>query len=232
MLNGKGEVLTFGGQVMKNVAGYDVSRLLVGSLGILGVICEVSLKVLPVHSSSVTLMFNRDEATALSALTAFAAQALPVNASAWHHGQLFLRLSGAAAAVLDAQTRLGGNALEPGEAMAWWQAVRDHRHSYFADNDTPLWRLSVPAVAAPLHLPNQFIEWGGALRWLRTEAHVDEVRAMAAKLGGHATLFKDPQRRSGVFTPLSEALSQIHRDLKCAFDPDRVFNPGRLYCGL
>ncbi|WP_454754555.1 glycolate oxidase subunit GlcE [Cupriavidus necator] len=232
MINGKGEYLTFGGQVMKNVAGYDVSRLLAGSMGILGVICEVSLKVLPIHSARITLVVDRDEEAALSFLTGLARQALPVNASAWHDGKVFLRLSGASSAVEEARKRLGGTMLDPGEASAWWDAVRDHRHAFFTRNDAPLWRISLPAVAQPLKAANQFIEWGGALRWLYTDDPIEGVREMASALGGHATLFRDPHRRSGVFTPPSSVLLEIHRNLKHAFDPDGIFNVGRLYPGL
>lgn len=232
MINGKGELLTFGGQVMKNVAGYDVSRLLAGSMGTLGVICEVSLKVLPIHSSRITLFIERDEAGALSLLNGLTRQALPVNASAWHDGKLFLRLSGAASAVTEARKRLGGTELEPDEALSWWDAVRDHRHDFFSQSDAPLWRVSVPAVSQPFLAANQIIEWGGALRWLYTDDPIEDVREMASSLGGHATLFRDPHHRSGVFTPPSDALFEIHRNLKQAFDPDGIFNVGRLYPGL
>ena len=172
LVNGRGEVLTFGGQVMKNVAGYDVSRLMAGSLGVLGMICEVSLKVLPVAPASTTLGFDWDEDHALKQLVTWAAQPLPVNASAWHRGRLHLRLTGARAAVHAACERLGGAALTPEAAAAWWNSVRDHRHDFFTLSDADLargeclWRLSLPATAAPVLLPGeQFIEWGGAQRW-------------------------------------------------------------------
>lgn len=232
VLNGRGELLSFGGQVMKNVAGYDVARLLAGSLGVLGVICEVSLKVLPVPPATLTLAFEHDEAAALSALNGWASQPLPINATAWHEGRLLVRLRGAEAAVRAARVRLGGTVLEHGEALAWWEAVRNHRHAFFSNEESSLWRLSVPATAAPLALPGQLIEWGGALRWWRTNSAAEEVRAMAAKVAGHATLFRGPQCRDGVFAPLSGPLMRIHRELKQSFDPDGVFNVGRLYPDL
>jgi glycolate oxidase FAD binding subunit len=239
LVNGRGEVLTFGGQVMKNVAGYDVSRLMAGSLGVLGMICEVSLKVLPVGPATATLCFDWDEGEALKHLLTWAAQPLPLNASAWHRGRLHLRLTGARAAVRAACERLGGAELAPETAAAWWNSVRDHRHGFFTLSDADLargeclWRLSLPATAAPLPLPGeQFIEWGGAQRWWHTAAPALQVRAAAAQLGGHAVLVRAADKSPGVFAPLTEPLMRIHRGLKQAFDPAAVFNPGRLYADL
>jgi FAD/FMN-containing dehydrogenase len=239
LLNGRGEVLTFGGQVAKNVAGYDVSRLMVGSLGILGVICEVSLKVLPIYRATTTLCFDWDETRALEQLNLWASQPLPLNASAWHDGRLHVRLAGAAAAVSAASDKLGGTAAAPDAATSWWRNLRDQTDDFFAVSDADLargdclWRLSVPATAAPVKLPGrQFIEWHGAERWWRATAEPREVRAAAALAGGHATLMRGADKSSGVFTPLSDVLMRIHRGLKQAFDPARVFNPGRMYAEL
>jgi FAD/FMN-containing dehydrogenase len=238
LLNGLGEILTFGGQVTKNVAGYDVSRLMVGSLGILGVICDVSLKVLPTSVATETLSFDWDEARALEALRHWAAQPLPINASAWHAGLLRVRLAGARAAVAAACRRLGGERLDASAANAWWLSVRDQSAEFFVVGEKSLargealWRLSVPAVTPVLTLPGeQFIEWGGAQRWWRTSAQPGAMRDAAAGAGGHATLIKGADR-SGVFAPLSAVLMRTHQALKQAFDPKRIFNPGRLYPGL
>ena len=239
LLNGRGELLTFGGQVAKNVAGYDVSRLIAGSLGILGVICEVSLKVLPVSRASVTLCFERDENQTLEQFNTWASQPLPVNASAWHDGRLRLRLAGAAAAVNSACSKLGGTIIAPDAAMSWWLSVRDQTQELFCIDDAGLargerlWRLSVPSTAAPIRLPGrQFIEWHGSLRWWRSTADTREVRAAAARAGGHATLMQGADKSGGVFTPLNDVLMRVHRGLKQAFDPACVFNPGRLYAEL
>ena len=239
LLNGRGEILTFGGQVTKNVAGYDVSRLLVGSLGILGVICEVSLKVLPASVASETLCFAWDETRALEKLCQWAAQPLPISATTWYLGRLHLRLAGARAAVAAACERLGGERMEPSEARSWWLSVRDQRAEFFAldsnsaERGESLWRLSVPAVAAAVALPGrQFIEWGGAERWWRTTAEAPLVRDAAARAGGHATLIRGRDKTPGVFAPLNTALMRVHQGLKQAFDPARIFNPGRLYAGL
>jgi FAD/FMN-containing dehydrogenase len=239
LLNGRGEVLTFGGQVAKNVAGYDVSRLMVGSLGILGVLCEVSLKVLPIYRATATLCFDWDETRALEQLNLWASQPLAVNASAWHDGRLHVRLAGAAAAVSAACGKLGGAAVAPDAAMSWWRSLRDQTDDFFSLSDADLargdclWRLSVPPTAPPVRLPGgQFIEWHGAERWWRTAAEPREVRAAAALAGGHATLIRGADKSGGVFTPLSDVLMRIHRGLKQAFDPSCVFNPGRLYAEL
>jgi glycolate oxidase FAD binding subunit len=238
LLNGRAEVLTFGGQVTKNVAGYDVSRLMVGSLGILGVLCDVSLKVLPNSVAAETVRFEWDEAQALETMRGWAAQPLPINATSWHAGRLWVRLAGARAAVEAACGRLGGDRIEVSEASAWWLSMRDQSADFFSVGEgdkargEALWRLSVPAVTAPLKLPGaQLIEWGGAQRWWRTTAQPAVVRDAAAGAGGHATLIKGSQR-SGVFAPLSPVLMRVHEGLKQAFDPERIFNPGRLYQGL
>ncbi|MGO9934701.1 MAG: glycolate oxidase subunit GlcE [Steroidobacteraceae bacterium] len=239
LLNGRGEILSFGGQVAKNVAGYDVSRLMAGSLGILGVICEVSLKVLPISTATATLCFDCDEAQAFAKFRDWASQPLPISATAWHKGLLHVRLAGARAAVAAARSRLGGAQLTPAQAETWWTGVRDHSEEFFRlsaahmARGESLWRLSVPATAPALELPGrQFIEWSGAERWWRTAADAGQMRDAAGRVGGHATLFRGADKSSGVFAPLSDVSMRIHRGLKQAFDPARIFNRGRLYAGL
>jgi glycolate oxidase FAD binding subunit len=236
LLNGRAEVLSFGGQVMKNVAGYDVARLLAGSLGTLGVICEVSLKVLPVPVARATLRFDVNQAEALRLLNAWGGQPLPLSASAWWQGVLVLRLAGAAAAVDAAVARLGGEVVDPAMADAFWGGLRDQHDEFFLEAGkaqhagAALWRLSVPSVASPLALEGDtLVEWGGAQRWLVCTAPAAAVRAAAAAAGGHATLYRAQDKSAGVFTPLSAPLARIQRDLQAAFDPDRVFNRARLY---
>jgi len=229
LLDGRGQVLSFGGTVMKNVAGYDVARVLAGSLGILGVVLEVSLKVLPRPVAETTLGFELAEAAALARLNEWGGQPWPISASAWSDDRLLLRLSGAPAALQAARGHLGG---EEVDASAFWPQLREQLHSFFA-GDAPLWRISVPTTAAALALGDeQLIEWGGALRWLRTQRPASELRARAAALGGHATLFRGGDRSQGVFTPLTPALAAIHRRLKSEFDPAGIFNPGRMYAEL
>ncbi|MCM8596849.1 glycolate oxidase subunit GlcE [Accumulibacter sp.] len=231
VLNGLGEVLSFGGRVMKNVAGYDVPRLMAGSLGTLGVLLEVSLKVLPRPVAEKSLRFSVAEAAALRMLNEWAGRPLPISASAWHQGVLTLRLSGAAAAVAEAHRGLGGEALDDASAETFWEDLREQRHPFFA-GDEPLWRLSLPSSAEPQQvLGPTLVEWGGAQRWLRG-GDARTIRAAAVAAGGHATLFRaDVASRAevGVFQPLSEPLARIHRRLKHAFDPHGVFNAGRMY---
>jgi glycolate oxidase FAD binding subunit len=234
MLDGNGDLLAFGGQVMKNVAGYDVPRLLVGSLGTLGLIVEVSLKVLPFSVAEHTLRFELDQERALSLLNRWGGQPLPISASAWCGNVLHLRLSGAAAAVSAAIQKLGGQLVFAEEASIFWRSLREQSHAFFA-GDTPLWRIAVPSTCPALALPGaQIVEWGGAQRWIRgAAASVDQtIRSVAEKAGGHATLFRADESMKatlGTFQPLSEPLARIHRHLKSAFDPHEVFNPGRLY---
>jgi glycolate oxidase FAD binding subunit len=226
LMDAKGEELHFGGQVMKNVAGYDVSRLLAGSLGTLGLILEVSLKVLPRPFEETTLRFDLSAEDAVRKLNEWGGQPLPISGSAWHDGMLAVRLSGAAAALKGARARMGG---EEKHDDALWQDLREQRHGFFASgNGQPLWRLSLPTVARPIALPGaQLIEWGGAQRWLHSDADPAAIRATAAKAGGHATLFRGGVRDT-VFHPLQPALATIHRRLKDAFDPAGIFNPGRM----
>jgi glycolate oxidase FAD binding subunit len=221
---------------MKNVAGYDVSRVLAGSLGVLGAICEVSLKVLPRPVATATLRFELDQAAALVRLNQWGGQPLPLSASAWWDGMLVLRLSGARAAVDAACGALGGETIEPGLAASFWDGLRDQTDEFFVgaaravQGGATLWRLSVPQTAPVLALSGeQLIEWGGAQRWLCTSAPATQLREAAAAVGGHATLFRGSDKSPGVLSPLSAPLARIQRQLKAAFDPDGVFNPGRLY---
>ncbi|MDP2169964.1 MAG: glycolate oxidase subunit GlcE [Rhodocyclaceae bacterium] len=232
ILDGAARELSFGGQVMKNVAGYDVSRVMAGSLGTLGLFLELSLKVLPRPVAEATLRFEMAQADALDKLNQWAAQPLPLVASAWQDGMLSVRLAGARAAIAAAEQSLGGEKVGVGDTASFWDDLRDQRANYFA-GATSLWRLSVPSVAPVIDLPGEtLIEWGGAQRWLRSTAPADEIRAAAAKVGGSATLFRaDAALKAavGTFTPLPLSLLNLHRRLKQTFDPHGIFNPGRMY---
>lgn len=232
LVDGRGELLSFGGTVMKNVAGYDVSRVLAGSMGILGVIVEVSLKVLPRPVSHHTLRFQMTETDAVDQLNEWAGRPLPLSASVWHDGVLHVRLAGASAAVRAARHQLGGENIDNAEADALWTSVREQTHPFFAGT-SPLWRVAVPSTAASLSIrAPQMIEWNGALRWLRTDQSVAQVRECARQAGGHATLFRGGDRSAGVFTPLTAPIAAIHQRLKAQFDPAGIFNRGRLYPDL
>jgi glycolate oxidase FAD binding subunit len=229
LVDGHGQLLRFGGKVMKNVAGYDVSRLLAGSLGTLGLVACVSLKVLPRPVREATLLFELDEQRALENLNTWGGRALPIASSAWQDGRLALRLSGAGAAVAAAMNELGGETMP--DADAFWHDLREQRSEFFADG-TELWRLAVPPTTPPLALAGrQLVEWGGGQRWLRNQGALDAaaIRSAAARCGGHATLFRGGDKQVGVFAPLQPALARIHRRLKDTFDPAGIFNPGRMY---
>jgi glycolate oxidase FAD binding subunit len=230
LMDGKGEVLTFGGQVMKNVAGYDVSRLLAGSLGTLGLMLQMSVKVLPRAVRESTLRFDMSEIEALDCLNEWGGQPLPISASCWHNGALTVRLAGAQAAVDAAERVLGGDPVDDG--APFWRSLREQRHPFFAGADA-LWRLSVPSAASAIVLRGeQLIEWGGAQRWLKAgsdAASAHSIRRSVKAAGGHATLFRGGDKNVGVFEPLAPAIGKIHQRLKDAFDPHGVFNPGRMY---
>jgi glycolate oxidase FAD binding subunit len=234
LLDGHGERLAFGGQVMKNVAGYDVSRLLAGSLGTLGLILEVSLKVLPLPLREATLRVACAEIAALRLLNEWAGKPLPISASCWHDGVLTVRLSGAEAAVSAALQSLQGEPLAADDAAAFWLSVREQTHAFFAGAGS-LWRLSLPPHASAVILKGrQLIEWGGAQRWLKLDGDADadgarQIRQAVAALGGHATLFRGGDKAVGVFHPLAPAIATIHQRLRQAFDPAGIFNPHRMY---
>lgn len=252
LINGRAEHLTFGGQVMKNVAGYDLSRLMVGAMGTLGVLAEVSLKVLPVAPAEATLVFEVDQANALNQLHAWGGQPLPQNASCWVHDTtasnapelLFVRLRGASAAVESACTKmmsdLPGCRMDQPQANADWTACRDMTLPFFTappvtDGPMALWRLSVPQTAPALNLPwPQFVEWHGGQRWVWAPANAHgQIRSMAASVSGSATLFRatdtDSKRATSTFDALNPAIMQIHRRLKAEFDPAGILNRGRLH---
>ncbi len=229
LLNGRGQVLRFGGEVMKNVAGYDVARLMVGALGTLGVLLEVSLRLMPRPAHTQTLVQERTASEALTAMNRWAGKPLPMSATCWDGAQLFIRLSGTPGAVRRAAQEIGGEPLAPEAAVQFWQTkIRDQQHGFFLGSD-PLWRLSLPQAAPPLSLPGeQLVEWGGAQRWLRSDQSPDSIRQAVETQGGHATLFRGAEIPSR-FHPLPPSLKQVHRRLKAAFDPRGILNPGRLY---
>ncbi|CAN5890104.1 glycolate oxidase subunit GlcE [soil metagenome] len=243
LVDGRGEVLHFGGTVMKNVAGYDVSRVLAGSLGTLGVITEVSLKVLPVAPAEATIEFACDQADALRLLNEWGGRPLPLNASLWRQregvGVLSLRLRGAVAAVEAACRHLGGALQDAKSTADGWQALRDQQHPWFSKPGTDdLWRLSVPQTSPVLALPGSpWIEWHGGQRWYQAASwQASRMREAARAVGGHATLFRagarteatDASAPASRFDALSPPLARIHRALMKEFDPHQIFNRGRL----
>lgn len=242
VLNSQAQLLRYGGTVMKNVAGYDLSRLHTGALGTLGLMVDVSIKVLPMPPAEATIVFDVDAPGAIEWVNAWGGQPLPISATSWHQGRLMVRLSGAVAAVRSAKEKLGGEVVADKDAEAFWNRLRDHDEAFFTVSDSApeecLWRLSLPSVAP--HISDiegsQWMEWGGALRWLKSSASAQSIRALASRHGGHATLFRAPKPESrvqaGVFTELPAAVMRLHERLKHELDAQNIFNPGRMYAGL
>ena len=231
VLNGRGESLRFGGEVMKNVAGYDVSRLMTGAMGTLGLLLDVSLKVVPRPAREITLVQKRGLEDAIRAMNAWSGRAIPLSGACCDGERVYIRLSGAETAVASARDIVGGELLEESSRF-WEEKVREQGHGFFG-GDAPLWRLSLPP-AAPLNpaLGKYFIDWGGGLRWLKSDRGSRTIREQAAAAGGHAMLFRGGDREDERFHPLPGALMEMHRRVKSAFDPQGIFNPGRIYPDL
>ncbi len=221
IINGRGEALRFGGEVMKNVAGYDVSRLMTASHGTLGVLTEVSLKVLPQAKATTTLAFDASAAEAVDQFNRWAGQPLPLSATAWAQGRGYVRLSGAASAVDAARAKLPGDVVDDG----LWSELAELTHASIKDAET-LWRLSVPQTAA-MDLDCPLIEWGGGQRWYAGDMAEGELRDWAESVGGHATAYRG--HAESVFHPLSPAMAALHQRIKTSFDPKGLFNQSRFY---
>lgn len=231
LLNGKGEHLRFGGEVMKNVAGYDVSRLQAGALGTLGAITEISLKVMPRHAASLTLVQDMAMDEVLHYMNSRTAEPKPITAACWVDGKVYLRLSGAKTAVEATAQKWSGNVMEQGDAF--WRSVQDMQHEFFSDKDAPLWRFSVGSTATNPALDGDwFIDWAGAQRWYRGTAELSDMEPLARAAGGQVSLFRGGDRSGEVMHSQPNALKMIQRRMKASFDPDGIFNPGRLYSWL
>ncbi|WP_085717964.1 glycolate oxidase subunit GlcE [Pseudomonas sp. B28(2017)] len=227
VITGQGKLLRFGGEVMKNVAGYDLSRLMAGSYGCLGLIAEVSLKVLPKPRQCLSISLEMDTSQALLRLAEWGQQPLPISAACHDGSRLHLRLEGGEGSVAAAHDRLGGERLD----ASYWDDLNEQRLSFF-DEDQPLWRLSLPHNTPSLTLPGrQLVDWGGAQRWLKSDAEAAFIRQVVEEVGGHATCFSHGLTDTP-FQPLAPALMRYHRNLKQQLDPRGIFNPGRLYAEL
>ena len=229
-INGRGELLSFGGQVMKNVAGYDVSRLLTGSMGTLAVMLDISFKLLPAPEVESTRVFELTQQQALQKMLQLSARPLPVTATAYDNGRLYVRVSGMEVAVAAAISELGGEQAD----NRWWTALRNQTLPLFNKDDSRnLWRLSVPASAPLPDIEGEsLIDWGGAQYWLRTDEDAAVMREQANRMGGHATLYFGDDTDIDVFHPLPKPVMRWHRRLKGAFDPHNILNPGRMYRDL
>lgn len=244
IMDGEGRVLSFGGKVMKNVAGYDVSRLLPGSMGTLALLLNASIKVLPLPAASQTIRFELSQASALAQMNQWASQPLPLSASAWigdvGDGQLTIRLAGAGAAVEAAikkmNSDLAGVLLDPNEAKEFWRSLKEQSNPFFnLEPQQNLWRFAVDPMSSPLSLPGPIcVEWLGGQRWYKGELSIEQAKQIAAKHGGHATLFRGSKvAGQSVFTklsdnPLTAPLEVVQNRLRTAFDPHGIFQTGRM----
>jgi glycolate oxidase FAD binding subunit len=228
IINGKGEVQKFGGEVMKNVAGYDVSRLMCGSLGTLGAILDVSLKVIPLPEAEHSFSLECGAQQALDHMHRWMLQSLPLSASAYVDGRLYVRLASNEAAIKQARQQIGGDTVD----NDFWRQLKEQQLDFF-NSELPLWRLSLASSAPPLNLQGDFLyDWGGALRWLRSDTSADKIRHALEAQGGHAILFKNNPGKIDPFHELNPAVLALHRQLQQAFDPANILNPQRMYAEI
>jgi len=234
IINGRGETLRFGGEVMKNVAGFDVARLMAGSLGTLGVLLEISLKVLPHRIAEHTVVLDADFDGAIGIMNRWASTPLPITAMAAHGRRIYFRICATPSAVSKTVHEINGEIFDDGRRF--WKDLREQKLSFF-DDERPLWRLSVPPNAPhPLvdgaSESDWVISWGGAQRWLISELPAEAIFQAASSAGGHAALFRGGDRESDVFASLPAPFLTLHKRLKESFDPAGILNPGRMYKGL
>jgi glycolate oxidase FAD binding subunit len=229
ILNGKGDILSFGGEVMKNVAGYDLSRLMAGAMGSLGVLLEVSFKVIPLAQKELTLTRSCSIDTAITTMNEWASRPYPISAALFDGDNLTLRFSGSESAVEAARKKFGGELMQ--DAQVFWRRLREQQHAFF-DGESPLWRLSVAPASPHVKLPGKFLfDWGGAQRWYKGEVSAEELRRVSSKSGGHAVMFRGGDRTQP-FQPLDQVMMRLHNNLKQAMDPHNILNTGRLYAEL
>jgi len=230
IINGKAEALSFGGQVMKNVAGYDASRLMCGAMGGLGVILDISLKVLPKPETQITLSHQCSIYQATKNIHQWIKKSLPISASYFLNEQLYIRLSGNNSSVASAKNIIGGELLTENESF--WTAIKNQKTDFF-NSDKPLWRLSLASNTTELKLAGDTLyEWSGALRWLSSDESPEKIRQTLDVVNGQATCFKNNKINSDPFHPLNTGLFNIHKRLKNAFDPENILNPKRMYKDL
>ncbi|MCL4111506.1 UNVERIFIED_CONTAM: hypothetical protein GTU68_002290 [Idotea baltica] len=236
IINGEGEIVTFGGQVMKNVAGYDLSRMMVRSQGTLGVILEVSIRLLPKSKSEITISLEGSQSFALSYFQSIKMQQLPISATAWFNDQTYLRLSGSEQVLTHHLNKISDEmqVRTIDDGLNFWTEIRDHKHHFFGRMDKPLWRLSLPPASEEITQmnDNQLIEWGGAQRWVNTNTPANIIQSSANSRKGYATLFNGDIPEVACFPRLDVNLMKLHKQLKRNMDPHGIFNIGRMYVGL
>ena len=229
VINGKGEVLQFGGKVMKNVAGYDVSRLMCGAMGTLGILTNITLRLMPKPMCEQTIAISINSVDAILKMNEMANTPLPITATFYDGNVLYIRNSGSLSTVEKCAEMIGGDYIDG--SNLFWTSVREHTHEFFL-TESPLWRISVPSNTKSLNIEGNYVmEWNGALRWYKTDSSPDAIRTEAERVGGHACLFRGGHS-DDVFHPLSHAMQKINRKLKQAFDPAEILNTGKLYAEI
>lgn len=230
LINGRAEILNLGGRVMKNVAGYDLSRLMAGAFGTLGILLEASLKVLPKPADSVTLVRECSQTDAIDYMSSLLSRSLPVDAACHYAGHCYIRISGSEQAVKETERKLSGDVVHDGHHF--WERLREHELPFF-EHAQALWRISVKPATPPLAIEGEWLlDWGGAQRWLASSVAPEQIREAASAQGGHATLFRGGDRSGEIFQPLTPALLALQQRIKVSFDPHTIFNPGRIYATI
>ncbi len=229
-INGLGKDLSFGGQVMKNVAGYDLSRLMTGAFGTLGIILEVSLKVVPTPETEITCCDSMTKEKALATMRGLSAQAIPISASCYDGEVLYVRLSGNENSVKATSKKIDLDKEE--QSQNYWDELRDYKAPIF-NTDINTWRISIPTtINLGIGDDPYLVDWGGGLYWLNSERPAKEIFDLARDAGGSAMLFRGTVQDQEIFQPLSKGLLSLHKGLKKAFDPHGILNPGKMYASL
>ena len=226
IINGKGEYLSFGGKVMKNVAGYDVSRLMCGAFGTLGIITQASIKVQPKPKHECTLLFEFSEEQALNKIHSWLSELIPVTASYYENNHLWIRLSGLEKTLNNIHKQIGGEEISSNKEF--WQSIKNHQTDFFHSN-TPLWRCIIPHNSPFTINGDSSFEWNGSLRWIKSTETADTIFSACQKYRGHASLFRSSSKPTDCLAPMNPQLQTIHQKLKHAFDPEKILNPGRMY---
>ena len=226
IIDGRGRQLTFGGKVMKNVAGFDVSRMMAGAMGTLGVVAKIVFRASPIPECEATTVRECNAADAIAEDNRMLARGLPLTGGAWHNGKCWRRFSGGEKSLHRALQESGGDVLSQKEHADFWHSAREHRHPFF-DGKENLWRI-VASPSAPLFAEDEFVEWHGAIRWRR--GTIESANAAANKIGGVATLFRAADPKQSKRFPLPPSVLQaVYKKLKNVFDPENILNRGRLY---